>query len=109
VVQFADVFECGLQFLVILQPPLDLRLHLWAEAELLGNAARMTDSEHPDRMTSAARAFGAAFLMADRALYQRTAQNFVERRDVRRQLFPLAKSLFMFHQTIETPEEMESQ
>ena len=96
-VQFADLFQFGFQFLVVLQPLLDLRFHFRADAVLLGDTAGVGDAQHPNGMAFAARTFGTTLLMANHALQERTTENLVSGREAGDQFLPLEERLFMFH------------
>lgn len=72
-VQFANYFQSGFQNLVVLQPLLDPRFHFRPDAKLLSEPAGIADSQHPDGVPAALLAFGAALLMANSALKQRSA------------------------------------
>ncbi len=97
VVEFADLLEFGLQQLVVLQPLFDLSSHLWPDAVLLGDAARVADRQYPSRVPAARCALGTACLVLDGALDQGTAQNLVGGGEASDQFIALAESLFLFH------------
>src|SRR5918999_1025120 len=67
-IQFADLFDGGLELAIVLQPSPDLRDLFFAGVDLTDVAARVSDRQHPRGMTFAARALRAALAMANRAL-----------------------------------------
>jgi hypothetical protein len=96
VVDFADLFEFGLELLVVLQPSFDPRLHFRADGDLPGPAGGW-DRQNPDIMTTALGAFDAAGLMTNLALEERSMQNFGRIRETVRKFLPLPESPIMFH------------
>jgi len=68
VIDLADRFQSRLEQLVVLQLLLDSGFQFRANAELFGDAAGITDSEHANRVTTATSALGATFFMPDVAL-----------------------------------------
>jgi len=99
-VQVADLFQLGLQFVVVLQPLFDLRLHLRPDAVLLGGPSGIADRQYPNRVASAGGALRTPGLMTDDALEKRTAQDLVGGREAVDQFLAAAESLAMFHPII---------
>lgn len=96
-VQFANCFQSGFQDLVVLQPLLHLGFYFWPDAKLLGDPSGIANSQHPDGVPATLLAFGAALLMANRALKQRSAQDLGGVREALGQFVSAMKSLGSFH------------
>jgi hypothetical protein len=99
VIGFADSFQFRFQFLIIIQPALNLVLHLGANTELLGNPTGVPNREDPGGVSFAARALGATLLMANCAMQKRTAKDLGQRRKVGREFLTDPYSRLMFHQS----------
>ena len=74
-VQLADPFQGGFEFLVVAEPLLDDGFLFRAEADLFGTATGIDDGEDPDEVAFARGAGGAAGAMADAAAEQGAAED----------------------------------
>jgi hypothetical protein len=74
-IEFADLLNYSLQFLIIRQTTLHLRDLLFTEADLAGAWPGIADGEDRNWVTFAAVALGATGAVADDALEQGAAEN----------------------------------
>jgi hypothetical protein len=74
-IEFADLLNHSLQFLIIRQTALHLRDLLFTEADLAGAWPGIADGEDRNGVTFAAVALGATGAVADDALEQGSAEN----------------------------------
>jgi len=96
-IEFADLLNRGLQFLIIRQTPFHLRDLLFAEADLSRALAGIADCEDGNGVTFAAVALGAAGAVADDAFEQGTAENVGGVGESRSEAIAFVGKLFMFH------------
>ena len=81
-IQLANGLQLCFQLLEVLEPLLDLRFHLRADAVLLGDAGLVTDRQHPGWVTSATRTLRTTRFVPNQAVDQRTAQDLGGGREV---------------------------
>ena len=82
VIEFADTLQGGFQFLIIGEPLLNSGDDLGAKTNLFGAATGIADGQHPNGMTLAVGADGAAGAMADVTMEQRAAEDLGRGREM---------------------------
>jgi hypothetical protein len=96
-IEFADLLNRGLQFLIIRQTTFDLRDLLLTEADLSRALAGVSDCEDGNGVTFAAVALRAAGAVADDAFEQGAAENVGGVGESRSEAIAFVGELFMFH------------
>jgi hypothetical protein len=97
VIDFTNLFQFGLQFVVVVEPLLNLVFLIWPDTVLLGDAAGIADSQNQNGMAFAASALGTTTFMTNGALKQRTANDLSERGEAAGKFLSGAKGLLAFH------------
>jgi hypothetical protein len=96
-IEFANLLNHSLQFLIIRQTALHLGDLLFTEADLADALPGIADGEDRNGVTFAAVALGATGAVADDALEQRAAENVAGVREVRSKAVALADDRGVFH------------
>jgi hypothetical protein len=98
VVELANGFQLGPQFVVISQPPLDLRLLVGANGELTRPSSGITHGEDPDPMTFSPTALLATLAMEDPTIQQRTPHDLGRIGQLAEELLACLADLRFVHQ-----------
>ena len=81
-IELADVLDCLLQLLIIVEPAPNLGDPLAPHAELPRAPASVSHRQNEYLMSLTTRTFGTALAMSDSALQQRTAQQLTRHRQL---------------------------
>ena len=96
-IQFTDRFQFVFQPLIVVQPPLGLIPSVYGDADLLVFPPRVSDGEHPNRVSLAVSTLGASLTMANHPAEQRASQDLCRRGKLSQQFFSRPNHGLMLH------------